>query len=507
MSEAVLSLTDEWVKCTNSAVYFAQEYVYIFSSEDEDWVKLDLWPFQIDLLDDLVNERRILLLKARQLGFTTIALVYLMWRFVFHSAASIGLFSKGELEAMDLLKRLVKMYHKLPKWMQADFNVSNNAHLFEESNGSWVRAMSTKKGESFTFKYLLLDEFDRFENSDELMRNVKPAADAGKAQIIAGSISDKDRPESIFKNMYRAAEDKEIAWKAIFYAWFLRPGRDRAWYEDIVKDAMARYAGDEAGAMDEVFQQYPSNAEEALSPRKQGKRVPYVHIQRVYVPQKPISGVGEPAIPGLRVYVEPKPPFTKYQVEENNSMVTKERLNPYVVAADPAEGVEGGSDSACRVLDKNTGEEVAAFEGKHEPRKDFPSFLFQIAKWYNDAGVLVERNNHGHAVLGELTELIARSTSRVEILLDPFDLKEGWLTSPSGTGRTRGKTAMYDTGAQHIKDMLGIIHDKKTVNQLADIDIMTYKAATGRDDCSDAYVLACVARTLPGRTLTGKLFF
>lgn len=478
----------EWQKCRQSIIYFAQEYAWILSSEQERWIRLDLWPFQIHLLKDLDRERRIILLKARQLGFTTMVLIYLLWRFVFYPVATMGLFSRGELEAMDLLERLVAMYGRLPQWMRADKILINNAHFFQVSTGSWARALSTRKGESFSFRYLFWDEIDRFENPEVLIKNTKPAADASNAQIIAGSISDKDKPDSVFKNMFRAAQLGDNNWFDVFLSWNVRPGRDRAWYEEIVKDSIERHGGDEAGAMDEVYQQYPSNPEEALSPRKQGKRVPYMHIQRVYEPMRPMIDHEGPAIPTLRVYVPPIPG------------------QEYVMGADPAEGVEGGSDSAAVVLNKATGEEVATIKGKIEPKKEFPLYIFNLARWYNEAGILVERNNHGHAVLTELIELIAADRSGVEILLDPADLKEGWLTSPSGTGKTRGKAAMYDTGAQHVKDQLCIMHDKDSAYQLADIDIGKLKATGGNDDCADAFVLACVARILPGRTIKGNPF-
>ncbi len=103
---------DEWLKCRNSVKYFAEEYVEIFSAEEEQWIDLDLWPFQVLLLDDFITEKRIVILKARQLGFTTLTLVYMLWRFTLYPGSTIGLFSRGEIEAMDLLERLVKMYRR-----------------------------------------------------------------------------------------------------------------------------------------------------------------------------------------------------------------------------------------------------------------------------------------------------------------------------------------------------------------------------------------------------------
>ncbi len=507
--EKTLTRKQIWQRCKASPIYFIFWYIEILSSELEAWVPFMLWPEQAKLLKVLEVEKKIILLKARQLGFTTLVIAYLTWRLIFYPVASIGLFSKGELEAMELLDRLVKTYYQLPKWLRTERITVNNAHLFELSTGSWARAMSTKKGESFTFRYLFLDELDRFENAAELLKNVKPAADAGNAQMIAGSISDKDKMETVFKFMFSDAWVGKSDWFPIFMPWTARPDRDQAWYDAVKVDAISRHGGDIAGAMDEINQQYPGTVEDALSPKKQGKRIPYIHLIRVYDKIAPISEHPGPAIPGLKVYALPQAD------------------HEYVIGADPAEGVEGGSDSSLRVFDKVTGEEVAALKGKFEPKVVFPKMIFDLAVWYNYASVLPERNNHGHAVIAGINELIAQDYStraseiakekssdlaimdipRVWILVDPADKKEGWLTSPSGSGMTRGKVAMYDNVAQQVKDQQMILHDPDSFHQLGSIDINKLRNLDGFDDCADACALAASARLIPGRTLKGQLFF
>ncbi len=405
--EKDLTRKDIWQRCKASPIYFIFWFVEILSSEEETWLPFTLWPAQADLLKKLEIEKRIILLKARQLGFTTIVIAYLLWRVIFYPVATVGLFSRGELEAMELLDRLVKAYHRLPKWMYADRIVVNNAHLFELSTGSWVRAMSTRKGESFTFRYLFLDELDRFENAAQLIKNVKPAADAANAQIIAGSISDKDHMETVFKNMFSGAREGQNEWFPIFLNWMARPDRDQDWYDAVVADAISRFAGDVAGAMDEIYQQYPETEDQALSPRKQGKRIPFIHLDRIYTRLEPIEDHPGPAIPGLKIYVLPQPD------------------REYVLGADPAEGVEGGSDSALRVFDKETGEECAALKGKFEPKVVFPKMIFDVAVFYNYAVVLPERNNHGHAVIAALNEFIAKDYAiRAEEIHKEFAKKD-----------------------------------------------------------------------------------
>jgi hypothetical protein len=190
-----------------------------------------------------------------------------------------------------------------------------------------------------------------------------------------------------------------------------------------------------------------------------------------FVEARPIDPTGNyapayglPAIPGLCVYARPQPGRT------------------YVIGADPAEGNPTSDDSALVVLDAVSGEEVATLAGKFEPTV-FAGYIAQLAGWYG-AAILVERNNHGHAVLAGLDALGLSGS-----LLGGHDGKAGWLSS------TLGKVRMYDACADAVKNREVVIHSPATFAQLASIDGSTLRAPEGQhDDRSDAFALACAAR-------------
>ena len=154
----------------------------------------------------------------------------------------------------------------------------------------------------------------------------------------------------------------------------------------------------------------------------------------------------------------------------------------YVIGIDPAEGKPTSDDSALEVLDGDTGEEVACLAGKFPPQV-LAAYAHQIGTWYNNAWLMCERNNHGHAVLGWLAE-----HSHLQRLLGE-DRKPGWLSS------TLGKTALYDAAAEAFLNGTAIVHHFATLDQLASIDGHTLRAPPGEhDDRADAYALACVGR-------------
>jgi hypothetical protein len=70
----------------------------------------------------------------------------------------------------------------------------------------------------------------------------------------------------------------------------------------------------------------------------------------------------------------------------------------YVVAIDPAGGGSEGDYSAAQVLEMETGLQCAEFAG-HMGGLELAQFVTDLAREYNSAWLVVERNNHGSGVL------------------------------------------------------------------------------------------------------------
>ena len=70
----------------------------------------------------------------------------------------------------------------------------------------------------------------------------------------------------------------------------------------------------------------------------------------------------------------------------------------YVVAVDPAGGGSEGDYSAAEVLELETGLQCAEFAG-HVGGMELARLVTELAKEYNRAWLVVERNNHGSGVL------------------------------------------------------------------------------------------------------------
>jgi len=464
MVAAAQTTEREWIvaeigKCATSPIYFVNEYVQILDPQVGNWFAFKLWKAQVEVLHLMHTRRYIVGLKARQIGMTTLALAYALWEILFRPIASVMMFSRRDEEAKDMLLRLKDMYIRLPAWLQARYIDTDNAHLLKLSNGSMVRAFPTTGGDAYTATTVICDESDLISDFGALMRSAKPTVDNGGKLFLLGR-PNKDKPNSIFKAIYRAAKEGRNEYTPVFLSWTARPDRDAAWYEKQRTDALAL-----TGTLDALHEQYPATDVEALASKTLNKRFAPEWVLKCYEERQPIPAAmlpkDAPAIPELQVFALP------------------ERARTYGIGCDTAEGNPTSDDSAISVLDRETGEEVALLSGKFQPSTT-GSYVALLSKWYNGAEALIERNNHGHAVILWLQD----NAPQINLVWG-LDDKVGWLSN------SRGKTQMYNDVADKLRDEMVIIHSFKTFNQLGNIEGSTLRAPEGdMDDVSDAFTLA-----------------
>jgi hypothetical protein len=459
----------ELAKCFESSEYFIDTYCMIYDATEGTWIPFKLWPEQKEVLAKFHDEELTVALKARQLGLTWLALSYALWLMMYRPVSEIGLFSRRETEAIYLLskERLQGIFEHLPEWMKAGYYYSvDSAKMWQLNHGSATRAFPTSAGDSYTFTLALVDEADLAPDLKQLMTAVKPTIDAGNKMFLI-SRSDKSKPNSHFKKIYKNAKRGLNNWSHIFLPWWVRPSRTKKWYDSLKRGYMA-----DEGTLDTLHEQYPSTDTEALQARTLDKRIPPAFLRRCYEELEPIpeEELPEncPTIPGLKIYVLPEPG------------------QEYVIGADPAEGNPNSDPSAATVLDSLTGEEMAVIEGRIEPTV-FASYLDLLGRYYNDAFLMIERNNHGHAVIAWLVDNSELAILEGHDASSTSKPKLGWLSS------SKGKSLMYNDVTDAFRDQETILHSFPTFVQLASIEGATLLAPAGeKDDRADSYALAIV---------------
>ena len=463
----------EWTRCAMSPLYFIVAYCWVMNATEEAWLPFAVWPAQRWLLVQVLKHKLLVLLKARQLGMTWLLLGYVLWLLIFRPVSVVGIFSRTEEDAMDLLDtRLKGMYARLPSFLRCARVVGSNRSDWQLSNGSIAMAFATTGGRQYTFSFVLVDEAEYQPQLAELIKALKPTVDAGGVMVMLSSVN-KRTPQNQFKKIYRAAKGQLNAWRAVFLPWWARPGRTVEWHAAQQRDTLAN-----TGALDDLHQEYPATDAEALAPLSLDKRIPGAWLLPCYIQQTGLDITklkGAPTILQLVIFVLPVP------------------LRVYVLGVDPAEGNPTSDDSAIAVLDVETGEECAALAGKFQPAV-LAAYAEQLSVWYNGCGMMVARNNHGHAVLTWLNDHVKQR----QRILKGRDKRDGVVET------VLGKVLLYDALTQAVKDENLMIHSFDTYLQVAGIEGATLRAMVGEaDDRADALAVANWARASAAQVSTG----
>ncbi|KKL28413.1 hypothetical protein LCGC14_2375390, partial [marine sediment metagenome] len=231
-------------------------------------IKLELWPHLLDIIEALANNRLIIILKSRQIGASWLMAAYDLWFAKFHSSCNVFLYSKGEEEAWEKLDKCRRIEKHLPVFLSHTIKPDTNSVMKIVANGSVTRAFpaTIDAGIGFTASILDMDELEKHPYANQNFTNAKPTIDAG-GQYVGVFTVDKLKPVTLAKTIFSKAwySSEESAFRALFFDYTVRPGRDEEWYAR----TMAETPPEELeGLTPELYmeQNYPRSVEEALAP-------------------------------------------------------------------------------------------------------------------------------------------------------------------------------------------------------------------------------------------------
>jgi hypothetical protein len=217
----------EWRKCAKDKNYFIKNYVYIQVQSKWDArgrMKFDLFDYQENALNTWNNNRFVIIVKARQLGYTTLAMADILWHCLFQPGSNLLLVSKNQDSANKNLGMVKFMYQFLPAWMKergprlikdAEYKLE-----YEYADGmkcqvkSFAGTETAGAGETATL--VVLDEFALMEDPENTYRTILPTTDAGGRLII---ISTARGAYNQFAKLYRAAKQNQNQFVPLFQPW------------------------------------------------------------------------------------------------------------------------------------------------------------------------------------------------------------------------------------------------------------------------------------------------
>jgi len=421
----------EIIKCGKEPVYFINNYAKI-SHPIKGLIPFKTYDFQTDLVNDYNDHRFTVILKARQLGISTITAAYVAWMMLFHRDKNVLVIATKFGTAANLVKKVKAIHRNLPTWIKiADISIDNRTS-FELSNGSQIKASSTSAdaGRSEALSLLVIDEAAHVEGLDELWTGLYPTLSTGGRCIALST------PNGVGNWFHQTCVDSEME-KNDFYLvslpWGVHPDRDQEWFDKETKNMSRRQIAQELEC------NFNMSGETVFHPEDM---------------EKIAIALEEP----------------KYKTGFDRNLWIWEEYNiehSYMMAADVARG-DGQDYSTFHIFDLEANTIVAEYMGKAAPDL-FADLLFQTGKEYGNCMVVVENNSIGWTTLNKLEEMgypnIYYSRKSTHEHVEPH-LAEGPGVTPGFSTTSKTRPLVVAKLEEFVRNKLIKIKSKRLYNEM-----------------------------------------
>jgi len=377
----------ELKKCSTDPVYFISNYIKVVHPIFG-LVKFELYPFQKNLVTEFKNNRFNILRKFRQAGCTTLVAAYSLWKCIFTDHFKVVILSKDDDASMEVLSRMKTAYDELPTWMKRGL-VKDSAHSMKFDNGSEIKSKSSSKqsGRSVAGSLLILDEAAFIENIDTIWAAAFPIISTGGSVIALSTVNGVG---NWFHKQYVGARRGENTFHAIDISWKDHPQYHRhAGYEFMYEKLKAQ---DPPIDIDK----WEATTRGAIS-----------HKEWLQEYEAEFLGTGDTFIDGEILKQLKEQVNDNFSTKFNNRLRVWQGPDPrfdYIIGVDTSIG-RGLDSSVAQVINLYNGEQVAEFKSDRTPINEFANMLVQIAREYNTAYIIPERNLIGHNLIYQIKEI------------------------------------------------------------------------------------------------------
>ena len=407
-------------------------------------ILLDLREAQVETVATWLNHRHVVVLKARQVGFSTLIATYCFWLTFFYPDRAVVMISKTERESAKLLQKAKYGYRFLPEWIKhrGPMRTENTQAKLTWSNESGIESLpsASDPGRGESVFLVVVDEIGYLPNSEEAYAAIEPIADVGGRIIMLGTANGEG---NLLHTLWHGSQTGTNRFVGIFFPWSAGD-RDQAWY-DAKKAELPPW---------QMAQEYPDNPDEAFL--RSGNPVFDVDALRSIEAMEPRARgyVWQPS-DGPRQFVPDGGPLRVWEFPKPKLV--------YVVGADPSEGLEHGDFTSVHVLDATNRRLVATYHARVDADLLGSDVLYHLGYWYNQALIGVESNNHGLTTLSALRNAQYPNMYRQHRHLQRFAPTTelmGWRTTIAS------KALAIDELAREIREGTLWIGDPETIAEL-----------------------------------------
>jgi hypothetical protein len=363
----------ELQKCAMDVEYFAENY-YTIIHPTKGKMLIQLYTFQKDMIRNFANNRFNIVLSARQMGKTTCSCIYLLWYSIFNTDKDVAILANQQSTAASIVSDVKAAYEMLPAWMKPGVKKYDSLSIvFDNGTRVFARATSENalRGESVSL--LFLDEFAFVpENvADGFWASNLPVISTGGNIIV---VSTPNGSAGLYYELWKKANAKQNdavgnTWQPQRVRWDEHPERDDAWKEEMLNSiGKVRFAQEfDCSFTGSTYTLIEGSILESLYPD-----------DPAFIPEE-----------GYQMWKRPEPGHL------------------YVIGVDVAKGANTDYHVA-NIYDVTSHhkngkyEQVAIFRRNDISVFDFQEKIMDIGKQWNEAVLIIENNNLGHAVVNQV---------------------------------------------------------------------------------------------------------
>ena len=453
----------EVVKSGKEPVHFITNYCKI-SHPQKGQIPFKTYDFQDELLKDFNDYRFNVVLKARQLGISTITAAYVVWLMLFHRDKNILVVATKLQTATNLVRKVKKIMKQLPPWIRISEIHIDNRTSFELTNGSQIKASSTSAdaGRSEALSLLVIDEAAHVEALDELWTALYPTLSTGGRCI---ALSTPNGVGNWFHKTCVEAEAGINAFNMTTLLWDVHPDRDQLWFEKETQNMSTRQIAQELECNFNV------SGETVIHPDD------LAHYMKTSKEPKYRTGF------------------------DRNYWIWEEYQDgaPYLLSADIARG-DGQDNSAFHVFKLDTMEIVAEYIGKPNP-DDYADILYDAGKEYGSCMIVAENNNIGFAVLNKLKDKgynnVYHSTKSSHEYVDPIQAQWQSNIVPGFTTSSKTRPLVIAKMEEFMRNKLIKINSNRLLSEMKTFIWHNGRAQAMRsynDDLIMSFAIGCWVR-------------
>jgi hypothetical protein len=389
---------------------------------------------QKDLFNTLLTATRVAICKARQIGFSSAATAFIYHNTITNPGTNSALIGYNSDLTSELLDKVKTFWRSTPPELRPTIKYNSKFEIsFPKIDSKIIIMPSTENvGRGYTLHNVLATELSFWEKAEEKMVALENSVPQNGRIIIEST------PNGVANKFYQIFKSENDYVKKEYGWWW-------HYTEEEIEKIKRRMNNPMKFAQEYGLEFLASGRSVFDQDMLLEQRNNILDIGHIVVDER-----------GNRHIVKKVEDLIVYKEPESDGL--------YVAGVDVSEGVDGGDLSVITIFNRRTGEEVAFYRGLCAPDR-FGAMIDRWGRYYNNALVVLEINNHGLTTMTILKQKLYPSLYFRPKQFDQIGMiysdRLGWKT----TKLTR--PLLIDDLAQGLRDGVLTIHSKSILDEMS----------------------------------------